>query len=141
MFSVRAPVGRINLADKKIVIGRGLCAIRSKNGNQSFIFHQLKEKFIVEDSIGGGTIFKAVTKKDMQDIDLINPIETLISNFEDVIEPIFHQLANLTYKNETLRQTRDLLLPRLISGEIDVEEIDIETGPPTGELDHAGISA
>jgi type I restriction enzyme S subunit len=39
LFSVRAPVGRINIADKKIVIGRGLCAIRSRSGNQAFVLH------------------------------------------------------------------------------------------------------
>ena len=36
LFSVRAPVGRINVANKKIVIGRGLSAIRSKGGDQAF---------------------------------------------------------------------------------------------------------
>ena len=45
LFSVRAPVGRINIADRKIVIGRGLHAIRSKTENQVFIFLQLRDKF------------------------------------------------------------------------------------------------
>ena len=45
LFSVRAPVGRINVANKKIVIGRGLSAIRSKSGDQVFILQQLKDKF------------------------------------------------------------------------------------------------
>jgi type I restriction enzyme S subunit len=120
LFSVRAPVGRINLADRRIVIGRGVSAIRSKTGNQAFLLQQLKEKFQEEDSIGGGTIFKAVTKSDMQDILLMIPPVKLVTEFEQIAKPILQQIRNLTYRNVTLRATRDLLLPRLISGEVDV---------------------
>ena len=44
LFSVRAPVGRINIANKKIVIGRGLSAIRSKNGNQAFLLQTIERQ-------------------------------------------------------------------------------------------------
>ena len=125
LFSVRAPVGRINIANKKIVIGRGLCAIRSKTGSQAFVFQQLKYKFQMEDSMGGGTIFKSVTKNDMNDIKMIAPASNLTSKFEEVILPIFRILEILTIKNQNLRKTRDLLLPKLISGEIDVSDLDI----------------
>ncbi|MGB3759624.1 MAG: restriction endonuclease subunit S [Rivularia sp. (in: cyanobacteria)] len=127
LFSVRAPVGRINLANKKIVIGRGLSAIRSKSGKQEFIFEQLKEKFQEEDSIGGGTIFKSVTKEDMYGIKIIYPDSTLVSKFELFVKPFFRNVEILTVKNTNLRKTRDLLLPKLISGEIDVEKLEIET--------------
>ena len=42
LFSVRAPVGRINFTNDKICIGRGLCAFRSKNGFQNYFYHQQK---------------------------------------------------------------------------------------------------
>ncbi len=125
LFSVRAPVGRINIVNKKIVIGRGLCAIRNKSGYQTFVFQQLKEKFKEEDSMGGGTIFKSVTKDDMHGIKFLVPSEVLIKSFEDITAPIFTELKNLTSKNTNLRRTRDLLLPKLISGEVDVENIDL----------------
>ncbi len=128
LFSVRAPVGRINLANKKIVIGRGLCAIRSKTGNQIFLFHQLKDKFQKEDTMGGGTIFKSVTKDDMLGILILIPSQTQVEGFEKIVAPIFHNLEILTVKNANLRRTRDLLLPKLISGEVDVEDLDINTG-------------
>lgn len=128
LFSVRAPVGRINIANKKIIIGRGLCGIRSNTGNQSFIFQQLKEKFSEEDLMGGGTIFKSVTKKDMQEIKLIIPSTDILQKFESIVNPIFRNLELLISKNNNLRKTRDLLLPKLISGQIDVENLDIDTG-------------
>ena len=129
LFSVRAPVGRINVANKKIVIGRGLSAIRSKSGNQVFVLQQLKNQFQEEDTMGSGTIFKAITKADLLGVQLLEPTESIVTKFETAAEPISLELANLTMKNTNLQQTRDLLLPKLISGEIDVSELDIETDP------------
>jgi type I restriction enzyme S subunit len=124
LFSVRAPVGRINIAHKKIVIGRGLSAIRSKRGNQAFLFQQLKERFQEEDTMGGGTIFSGIRKDDLLGIPLLSPGESVIDQFEEIVNPIFSQLVNLAMKNINLRQTRDLLLPKLISGELDVSKLD-----------------
>ena len=127
LFSVRAPVGRINIANKKIVIGRGLSAIRSKTGNQAFLLQQLKDKFQEEDTMGSGAIFNAIRKTDLLGIPLLIPTESVIDKFEEIVNLIFAELANLTLKNTNLRQTRDLLLPKLISGEIDVSKLDIDT--------------
>ncbi len=127
LFSVRAPVGRINVANKKIVIGRGLSAIRSKNGDQAFILQQLKDRFQEEDTMGSGTIFNAITKSDLLGVQLLQPPSSIVSNFEETTEPISLELANLTIRNANLRQTRDLLLPKLITGEIDISEFDIKT--------------
>ena len=124
LFSVRAPVGRINIAHKKIVIGRGLSAIRSKRGNQAFLFQQLKERFQEEDTMGGGTIFSGIRKDDLLGIPLLSPGESVIDQFEEIVNPIFSQLVNLAMKNINLRQTRDLLLPKLISGELGVSKLD-----------------
>ena len=127
LFSVRAPVGRINIANKKVVIGRGLSAIRSKNGNQTFLLQQLKDRFQEEDTMGSGAIFNAIRKTDLLGIPLLTLHESVIGKFEEIVNLIFAELANLTLKNTNLRQTRDLLLPKLISGEIDVSELDIDT--------------
>ena len=124
LFSVRAPVGRINIANKKVVIGRGLSGIRSKNGNQTFLLQQLKDRFQEEDTMGSGN---AIRKTDLLGIPLLTPLESVIGKFEDIVNLIFAELANLTLKNANLRQTRDLLLPKLISGEIDVSKLDIDT--------------
>jgi type I restriction enzyme S subunit len=130
LFSVRAPVGRINIADRRMVIGRGLHAIRSTTGHQWFIFHQLRAKFFEENLMGSGTVFKSVTKKDMLNLNLLIPPEGLRDQFEETVRPIEDLIVNLTFKNRNLRETRDLLLPRLVTGEIDVEEFsDLQTTP------------
>jgi type I restriction enzyme, S subunit len=135
LFSVRAPVGRLNIADVRLVVGRGVSAIRHKQGKQVFLFHQLKERFKEEDMMGGGTIFKSVTKEDMQKISLISPPAPLVAEFENTVGGQFLLYDNLTKKNCSLRQTRDLLLPKLISGQLDVENLDIEVGEPLAKAE------
>lgn len=53
------------------------------------------------------------------------PNKEILLDFNKIIKPVFENIKNLLYKNQTLKQTRDLLLPRLISGEIDVENLNI----------------
>jgi type I restriction enzyme S subunit len=120
LFSVRAPVGRIAVALEKLALGRGLCAIRDIAGNQAFLLTHLLVSFPTSDMIGGGTIYKAVTKEDIHSIPILQPPNELKSTFEDFASPIWEQLRTLTIANVRLRTVRDLLLPKLISGEIEV---------------------
>jgi len=126
LFSVRAPVGRINVAPDRLVVGRGLCAIRALDEHQNFLLMQLKDKFAVEDSIGGGTIFNAVTKKDMESIVLLRPTDSVVAQFEAVVAPMADLGANLFRQNIALQEARDLILPRLVTGELDVSELDLD---------------
>lgn len=126
LVSVRAPVGRINVADTRLVIGRGLSAIRPKQPSAGFHYWQLREIFREEDAIGGGTIFKAITKADLLAVPWLVPEEQLMEKFEQIERPMFDLLANLTQKTNHLRRTRDLLLPRLMSGQLDLSKVEQE---------------
>jgi type I restriction enzyme S subunit len=125
LFSVRAPVGRINIAKSRMVIGRGLSAIKHKREFQSFLFYQLKDIFTEEDSIGSGTVFNAITRKDLNDLLVIVPNKEIDKQFNELIHPIEKQIENNFSQNKELSQIRDLLLPKLMSGEIDVSEVEI----------------
>lgn len=129
LLSVRAPVGRINVAPERLVIGRGLAALRSRRGTQVHLFESLREVFSEEDSMGGGTIFKAVTKSDLEQISIVRPPVGIVESFEGTVGPMFELVRNLTFQGRLLRQARDLLLPRLISGDLNVSELDLELEP------------
>ena len=120
LLSVRAPVGRINLTRDNIVVGRGLSAIRSRLGDQSFLFYSLKNHFYAEDIIGTGSIYAATNKKELEGQLLVVPSQVLLREFEDQASQIDRQIGNLTAQVEKLAQARDLLLPRLMNGEITV---------------------
>jgi type I restriction enzyme, S subunit len=121
LFSVRAPVGRMNISNKKIIIGRGLCSIRNKKGYQWYTFHQLREIFFKEDIIGGGTIFKSVTRQDMENIKLLYPNrKDILDRFEEFVCIISQEIYHLTEMNKNLQTTRDMLLPILVNGQMNV---------------------
>jgi type I restriction enzyme S subunit len=116
-------VGRLNKTLDKIVIGRGLAAIRSKSDHQSYLYYQLRHHFFKEDLIGGGAIFASVTKEHLLSQELLTATESLIREFEDVIRPIDRQIELLFMENQKLRQARDILLPKLMNGEIEVDNL------------------
>lgn len=117
LFSVRAPVGRINLADRKLIIGRGLAALRHKKDYQAFLVYFLKYTFATEDSIGSGTIFNAVNKKEMERIPFIVPPDETTKTFDGLANSLDEKIANNAEEAETVAKLRDTLLPKLISGE------------------------
>jgi type I restriction enzyme S subunit len=120
LFSVRAPVGRINITLVKIVIGRGLAAIRSVRNQQNFLFYALKSYFFKEDMMGSGAIFAAITKNDLVNVELLQPPNRLIEMVSDHVRPIDRQLESLNKASNKMKEARDLLLPRLMNGEIAV---------------------
>ena len=117
LISVRAPVGRINIAPDKIVLGRGLAAIRSRTRHQSFLFYALKDHFYAENLIGTGAIYAATNKKELEGQVFLEPPATRLQEYENQAQAIDQQIACLTNQNENLAQARDLLLPRLMNGE------------------------
>jgi type I restriction enzyme S subunit len=123
LFSVRAPVGRMNIANKKIILGRGLSAIRHSDGHQAFLWEQLRNRFTKDDMMGNGAIFASVTKDDMRGIELIAPPPSVVDEATKHFKPLHRETATLSQQIQNLRRTRDLLLPRLLSGQIDVEAI------------------
>ena len=120
LFSVRAPVGRLNIAPERLIIGRGLSAIRNNRNCQSFQFYHLKNHFFQEDMIGGGAIFNSVTKNDLENQLLISPSENIVDDFEIVVKPIDAQIWKLNLQNQKLKEARDILLPRLMNRTIEV---------------------
>ncbi|MCB0476754.1 MAG: restriction endonuclease subunit S [Crocinitomicaceae bacterium] len=123
LFSVRAPVGRLNLADRKLIIGRGLSAMNHKKGFNSFLFHFLKYQFSREDIIGNGAIFNSVGKDELKGFKYYAPTDKLIQDFEEKVIPIDGAIKNLYHQIKLLQSTRDKLLPRLISGQLSVEHL------------------
>ena len=120
LCSVRAPVGRLNLTCDKVAIGRGLSAMRSRAGHQSLLLYQLKALFVEEDMIGGGTIFASVTKKELYAQQLLQPDFEIAAEFNRLASEVDEQIETLVKQNRLLVETRDSLLPKLMSGEIQV---------------------
>ena len=121
LMSVRAPVGDINQAYENCCIGRGLCAIRSKNQNDSFLFHLMKSletRLKVYDN--EGTVFGSINKTTLSNIKIVVPPKKVIEEFENIVEKIDSKYLLLSKQIELLTQLRNTLLPKLMSGEVRV---------------------
>lgn len=123
LFSVRAPVGRLNLTKNKIVIGRGLSAINHKNGYQSYLFYLLKERFFRDNLIGNGSIFASISKNELLGQQFIIPDTKLVKKFDDIAGSIDDKINILDSQIIIAQEIRDRLLPKLMNGEIDVSDI------------------
>lgn len=77
---------------------------------------------------GTSTSHQRVKPQSLLDKAVLLPQMKIMEFYTQSIDPIFGAIANYRQKNSILRQTRDLLLPRLISGELDVSELDIDIG-------------
>lgn len=120
LFSVRAPVGRLNMTKNKIIIGRGLAAIKHKLGYQSFLFYLLKEKFFKDNVVGNGSIFASITRDELLNQIFLIPNEELVKNFNNIVKDIDLKINILDSQIKLLTQARDRLLPKLMNGEIEV---------------------
>ena len=126
LMSVRAPVGDINIAVHDCCIGRGLASIRSKYIYHSFLFYamlalrQYLDRFNSE-----GTVFGAINKEALNTLPVDIPSEEKIKNFEQIVSPMDACILNNYKELCYLENIRDTLLPKLMSGEIDVSKIEL----------------
>ena len=120
LFSVRAPVGRLNITKNKIVIGRGLAAMKHKLGCQSYLFYLLKERFFKDDILGNGAIFASITKDELLNQIFLVSDEKLVRDFNEISKSIDAKINALDSQIQLLEQARDRLLPKLMSGKIEV---------------------
>lgn len=120
LFSVRAPVGRLNITKNRIVIGRGIAALNHKSRLQSFLFYMLKERFFKDNLVGNGSIFASISKDELLNQEFIIPCEDVMVRYDKVARNIDDKIAILDRQIELLTQARDRLLPKLMSGEVEV---------------------
>lgn len=126
LLSVRAPVGDLNVAYERCCIGRGLGAIHSKTGHSSFILYTM---FAIRPQLdvfnGEGTVFGSINRDSLNTIPIDIPAFDMISKYEAIVHPM-DELIRANYEEIChLENLRDTLLPRLLSGEIDVSNIQI----------------
>ena len=126
LMSVRAPVGDLNVAHTDCCIGRGLAAIHSKNNHQSFVHYtmfSLKKQLDVFN--GEGTVFGSINRNSLNEMPILIPSDEKLDEFESIVAPIDAAIRNNYDEICRLEQIRDSLLPKLMSGELDVSDIDL----------------
>ncbi|TCO13445.1 type I restriction enzyme S subunit [Camelimonas lactis] len=127
LISVRAPVGDLNMAWEECCIGRGVAAARHKAGGKTYTYYAMKalQPDLVQFD-NEGTVFGAINKKQFEQLVVVEPGDKLTSAFEALAAPLDDRLRSGAAENRTLAETRDYLLPRLMSGEVRVRDLNLE---------------
>lgn len=126
LMSVRAPVGDLNVAYTDCCIGRGLAAIHSKSNQQSFILYtmfSLRKQLDVFN--GEGTVFGSINRTSLNELPIFIPSDSEIVKFEAIVAPIDAAIRNNYEEICRLEKIRDTLLPKLMSGELDVSAVEL----------------
>ena len=126
LMSVRAPVGDTNIANEDCCIGRGLAAIHSKDKHQSFVHYTVLALRSKLDLFNGeGTVFGCINKDSLNNTDIVIPSNSDLDRFEKIVASFDSDIFNRSSENQNLTDVRDTLLPKLMSGEIDVDSVPL----------------
>lgn len=125
VFGVRATIGLVTELDGEYAIGRGAGLSKNNEENREFIYEILNQAFTYFERIGSGSVYINISSKDLKQYKLIIPSKQVLMKYHYQLEPIFSELHNRKEQITSLTNLRDTLLPKLMSGELEIPD-DIE---------------
>ena len=122
LLSFKLTVGRVAIADKELTTNEAIARfILSDDKYMEYLYLYLKN--FDYNSLGStSSIATAVNSKTIKGMQMLQPSDNVIDAFHIQVNPIFEKIRSLTKENSRLSLLRDTLLPRLMSGEIEVPE-------------------
>ena len=126
LFSSRAPIGYIAIASGEVTTNQGFKSVvpKPKIGT-AYVYCFLKHNLPVVEGMASGSTFKEVSGSTMKNVPAVIPDTETLTCFNDFCAPIFAHQRILEEQNQSLAALRDSLLPKLMSGEIDVSAIQL----------------
>ena len=126
LFSSRAPIGYIAIAAAEVTTNQGFKSIvPNPEIGTAFVYYFLKYNLPTIEGMASGSTFKEVSGSTMKGVPAVIPDTNTIASFNDFCTPIFAQQRILEEQNQSLTTLRDTLLPKLMSGELDVSDIEL----------------
>ena len=126
LFSSRAPIGYIAIAAGEVTTNQGFKSVVPKPEiGTPFVYFFLKNTLPVIEGMASGSTFKEVSGSTMKNVPAVIPDAETLAKFSDFCAPIFAQQRILEEQNQSLATLRDNLLPKLMSGEIDVSDVQL----------------
>ena len=125
LLSSRAPIGYLAIAEVPTAVNQGFIAmICRKRLPNVFVLFWCYENLDFIKGISGGSTFAEISKKTFRPVPVIVPSDRTLTAYESLIRPFYERIVAITKESASLAQTRNLLLPKLISGEIRLAEAE-----------------
>ena len=126
LFSSRAPIGYISIALNTVTTNQGFkSVIPNTNVGSAFMYFFLKQALPTIEGMASGSTFKEISGSGMKSVPAVIPDDETLHKYNEFCQPLFEQQVILEAENRRLSGIRDALLPKLMSGEIDVSNIDL----------------
>ena len=122
LFTSRAPIGYISIAQNDICTNQGFKSLVPKKAGTCFLYCFLKYVTPEIENKSTGSTFKEASGSLMKSLQVIMPEQKVFEDFETIVSPLFARIESLEKENSRLSTLRDTLLPRLMSGELEVPE-------------------
>ena len=122
LFTSRAPIGYISIAQNDICTNQGFKSLVPKKAGTCFLYCFLKYVTPVIENKSTGSTFKEASGSLMKSLQVIMSEQKVFEDFETIVSPLFARIESLEKENSRLSFLRDTLLPRLMSGELEVPE-------------------
>jgi type I restriction enzyme S subunit len=129
-ITARGTVGKLVLANRNMAMNQSCYALLPKSGRDVyFYFLAIKTALSYIKGVSKSGVFDNIIVDTFKVVPILMPTDELVKRFNELIRPLFQQTATLLQENEVLVETRNRLLPRLISGKLSVENLDIQLPP------------
>lgn len=124
VFGVRATIGLTTKIFKEYAIGRGTGSAKPiSNIFDEYLFFALEDLFDYYANLGSGTVYINISKSDFDSFKVILPIkDQFLVDFHKTVQPLFNLIFNNNAEIQKLSELRDCLLPKLLSGEISINQ-------------------
>ena len=124
LFSSRAPIGYISIATNEICTNQGFKSAVPGIAGTGYLYYFLKANTDKIESKASGSTFKEASGALMKSLEIIIPADGILNQFEAELAPILNKQENIASEIQALTTLRDTLLPKLMSGELKINEID-----------------
>lgn len=123
-ITARGTVGKVSLPSVPMAMNQSCYALRGKVSiPQHFLFLMTLQQVDYLKTNTGGATFDTIVVDTFRRMEVVEPAPDIVFRFAEKVDAVFEQVNTLQRQSQNLRRTRDLLLPRLLSGQIDVEAI------------------
>jgi type I restriction enzyme S subunit len=126
LFSSRAPIGYVAIAKNELCTNQGFKSVVPFDWvGSEFVYQLLRMMTPVIEERASGSTFKEISSSGMKELPVIVPSKNMLHEFSSITLPMGESQKSLEDETRVLAEMRDALLPKLMSGEIDVEKVKV----------------
>ena len=124
LLSSRAPIGYLAFTQVSTAINQGIAAFRRKALSTSFAWAWCHANMALIIASANGSTFLEISKGRLKQLPMIQATEPVMQAFVEMVDPLIARIVNATEQNASLTATRNALLPKLISGDLRIRQVE-----------------